>query len=120
MIASALFIFVVLAAMRTPVSQVLIPALNQIIDRSMALGVDSFVLGMPHRGRLNVLANVAETPLERIFCRFNPTLEPSDEVGGEGGVCGIMQCDVDVVNRSSVQEVVHGDAAPPLPSSGQW
>lgn len=79
--------------MRTPVSQVLIPALNQIIDRSMALGVDSFVLGMPHRGRLNVLANVAETPLERIFCRFNPTLEPSDEVGGEGecvASCSVM------------------------------
>ena len=67
------------------VVQVLIPALNQIIDSSVALGVDSFVLGMPHRGRLNVLANVAETPLERIFCQFNPTLEPSDEVRAGGG-----------------------------------
>ena len=65
----------------TPPSQVLIPALNQIIDSSSSLGVDVFVLGMPHRGRLNVLANVARKPLEQIFCQFNPMLAPEDEAG---------------------------------------
>jgi 2-oxoglutarate dehydrogenase E1 component len=63
--------------------EVLIPALNQIIDSSSALGVDTFVLGMPHRGRLNVLANVARKPLEQIFCQFNPMLAPEDEGSGD-------------------------------------
>uniref|UniRef100_A0A915EQU5 2-oxoglutarate dehydrogenase, mitochondrial n=1 Tax=Ditylenchus dipsaci TaxID=166011 RepID=A0A915EQU5_9BILA len=37
--------------------EVLIPSIKQVIDRSSALGVDSIVIGMPHRGRLNVLSN---------------------------------------------------------------
>ncbi|WP_411026763.1 hypothetical protein, partial [Salmonella sp. s54395] len=46
-------------------------------------GVESFVLGMPHRGRLNVLANVARKPLESIFCQFDSKLEPTDEGSGD-------------------------------------
>lgn len=59
--------------------EVLIPAMKTIIDRSSELGVDSFVMGMPHRGRLNVLANVCRKPLEQIFAQFS-ALEPGDEV----------------------------------------
>ena len=36
--------------------EMLIPAMKQVIDRSTELGVESVVMGMPHRGRLNVLA----------------------------------------------------------------
>ena len=36
----------------------LIPGMKSAIDRSTELGVESVVIGMPHRGRLNVLANV--------------------------------------------------------------
>lgn len=62
--------------------EVLIPAMKAIIDRSSELGVDSFVMGMPHRGRLNILANVCRKPLEQIFAQFN-TLEPADEGSGD-------------------------------------
>jgi hypothetical protein len=62
--------------------EVLIPAIKQVIDRSSTLGVDSIVIGMPHRGRLNVLANVCRQPLETILSQFS-TLEPDDEGSGD-------------------------------------
>lgn len=62
--------------------EVLIPAMKAIIDHSSELGVESFVMGMPHRGRLNILANVCRKPLEQIFAQFN-TLEPADEGSGD-------------------------------------
>ena len=40
-----------------------IPGLKCMIDRGSELGIESFVFGMPHRGRLNVLANVMRKPL---------------------------------------------------------
>ncbi|RXM91380.1 2-oxoglutarate dehydrogenase, mitochondrial [Acipenser ruthenus] len=57
----------------------LIPALKTIIDRSSANGVDNVIMGMPHRGRLNVLANVIRKELEQIFCQFDSKLEAADE-----------------------------------------
>lgn len=63
--------------------EVLIPSLKCIIDECSGQGVESFVLGMPHRGRLNVLANVARKPLESIFCQFDSKLEPTDEGSGD-------------------------------------
>ncbi|KAH9498412.1 hypothetical protein Btru_008199, partial [Bulinus truncatus] len=63
--------------------EVLIPALKTIIDASSALGVDSFIIGMPHRGRLNVLANVCRKPLEKIICQFDSKLEAADEGSGD-------------------------------------
>nr|XP_057916794.1 2-oxoglutarate dehydrogenase-like, mitochondrial isoform X3 [Doryrhamphus excisus] len=60
--------------------EVLIPALKTIIDVSSAAGVDSVIMGMPHRGRLNVLANVIRKDLDQIFCQFDPKLEAADEV----------------------------------------
>jgi len=63
--------------------EVLIPAMKQVIDSSSSFGVDSFVIGMPHRGRLNVLANVCRKPLEEILCQFNPSLEATDEGSGD-------------------------------------
>ncbi|XP_061553771.1 2-oxoglutarate dehydrogenase complex component E1 isoform X4 [Phycodurus eques] len=61
----------------------LIPALKTIIDKSSASGVESVVMGMPHRGRLNVLANVIRKELEQIFCQFDPKLESADEGSGD-------------------------------------
>lgn len=63
--------------------EVLIPAMKCVIDNSSAQGVDSFVIGMPHRGRLNVLANVCRKPLEQIFCQFDSKLEAADEGSGD-------------------------------------
>ncbi|XP_034048308.1 2-oxoglutarate dehydrogenase, mitochondrial isoform X2 [Thalassophryne amazonica] len=59
----------------------LIPALKTIIDKSSQSGVDSVIIGMPHRGRLNVLANVIRKDLEQIFCQFDSKLEAADEIG---------------------------------------
>ncbi|XP_061732144.1 2-oxoglutarate dehydrogenase complex component E1-like isoform X2 [Nerophis ophidion] len=61
----------------------LIPALKTIIDKSCGSGVESVVMGMPHRGRLNVLANVVHKELDQIFCQFDPKLEAADEGSGD-------------------------------------
>ncbi|CDS37066.1 2 oxoglutarate dehydrogenase [Echinococcus multilocularis] len=63
--------------------EVLIPAMKTIIDESVERGVESFVIGMPHRGRLNVLANVCHKPLSEIFCQFDPSLKAADEGSGD-------------------------------------
>ncbi|XP_058152655.1 2-oxoglutarate dehydrogenase complex component E1 isoform X4 [Dasypus novemcinctus] len=63
--------------------EVLIPALKTIIDKSSANGVDYVIMGMPHRGRLNVLANVIRKELEQIFCQFDSKLEAADEGSGD-------------------------------------
>ncbi|THD22927.1 2-oxoglutarate dehydrogenase mitochondrial [Fasciola hepatica] len=63
--------------------EVLIPAMKTLIDVSTDLGVDSIVIGIPHRGRLNVLANVCRKPLEEIFCQFDSRLEAADEGSGD-------------------------------------
>ena len=44
---------------------------DQVIDKSTELGVECVVMGMPHRGRLNVLANVCRKPLEQILTQFS-------------------------------------------------
>ncbi|XP_046392851.1 2-oxoglutarate dehydrogenase, mitochondrial isoform X3 [Ischnura elegans] len=62
--------------------EILIPAMKQIIDKSTELGVESIVMGMPHRGRLNVLANVCRKPLEQIFTQF-AALEAADDGSGD-------------------------------------
>ncbi|XP_035255943.1 2-oxoglutarate dehydrogenase-like, mitochondrial [Anguilla anguilla] len=63
--------------------EVLIPALKMIIDKSSEAGIDSVIMGMPHRGRLNVLANVVRKDLDQIFCQFDPKLEAADEGSGD-------------------------------------
>jgi 2-oxoglutarate dehydrogenase E1 component len=50
--------------------EVLIPALDAVIEHGAELGISEFVLGMAHRGRLNVLANTLEKPYEHIFKEF--------------------------------------------------
>lgn len=48
----------------------MIPALKEIIDVSSILGVQSVIMGMAHRGRLNVLSNVCRKPLNNILSQF--------------------------------------------------
>ena len=48
----------------------LIPALDAIMEKGAELGVSEFVIGMPHRGRLNVLANILKKPYREIFSEF--------------------------------------------------
>ncbi len=51
-------------------AETLIPSLDAVIERGAELGIEEFVLGMAHRGRLNVLANILEKPYENIFKEF--------------------------------------------------
>uniref|UniRef100_A0A336L5D2 oxoglutarate dehydrogenase (succinyl-transferring) n=1 Tax=Culicoides sonorensis TaxID=179676 RepID=A0A336L5D2_CULSO len=59
-----------------------IPAMKEVIDCSTRLGVESIIMGMPHRGRLNVLANVCRKPLHQIFTQF-AGLEAADDGSGD-------------------------------------
>ena len=64
----------------------LIPALEQIIKRGGALGVRDIVIGMPHRGRLSVLANVMQKPYRAIFNEFQGGSFKPEDVDGSGDV----------------------------------
>ena len=64
----------------------LIPAMEQIIKRGGALGVRDIVIGMPHRGRLSVLANVMGKPYRAIFNEFQGGSFKPEDVDGSGDV----------------------------------
>ena len=64
----------------------MIPALEQIIKRGGALGVKEIIVGMSHRGRLNVLAQVLGKPHRAIFHEFKGGSSSPDDVEGSGDV----------------------------------
>ncbi|MEO1793408.1 MAG: thiamine pyrophosphate-dependent enzyme, partial [Pseudomonadota bacterium] len=64
----------------------MVPALEQIIKRGGQLGLKDIVLGMAHRGRLNVLANVMGKPHRAIFNEFKGGSFKPDDVEGSGDV----------------------------------
>ncbi len=64
----------------------LIPAMEQIIKRGGALGAKEIVIGMPHRGRLSVLANVMAKPYRAIFNEFQGGSFKPEDVDGSGDV----------------------------------
>ena len=66
--------------------EALIPAMEQIIKRGGQLGLKEIVIGMPHRGRLSVLANVMSKPYRAIFNEFQGGSFKPDEVDGSGDV----------------------------------
>ncbi|KAH6581276.1 hypothetical protein BASA61_009164 [Batrachochytrium salamandrivorans] len=61
----------------------LIPGMKAMIDTSVELGINSIVMGMPHRGRLNVLSNVVRKPNESIFSEFAGSQANSVEGSGD-------------------------------------
>jgi len=63
-----------------------VPALEQIIKRGGALGVKDIVIGMPHRGRLNVLAAVMAKPYRAIFHEFQGGSSLPSDIEGSGDV----------------------------------
>ena len=64
----------------------LIPLLEAINKRAAQLGVREIMIGMPHRGRLNVLANVMAKPYQAIFSEFQGGGGHPEEVQGSGDV----------------------------------
>ena len=65
--------------------ETLMPMLETILARCPALGIQEIVMGMAHRGRLNVLANFIKKSLRMIFTEFSENYEP-DLVNGDGDV----------------------------------
>ncbi|MDD7811009.1 multifunctional oxoglutarate decarboxylase/oxoglutarate dehydrogenase thiamine pyrophosphate-binding subunit/dihydrolipoyllysine-residue succinyltransferase subunit [Mycobacterium sp. CSUR Q5927] len=62
-----------------------IPMMDAAIDQCAEYGLDEVVIGMPHRGRLNVLANIVGKPYSQIFTEFEGNLNPA-EAHGSGDV----------------------------------
>ncbi|XP_050423124.1 2-oxoglutarate dehydrogenase complex component E1 isoform X3 [Adelges cooleyi] len=82
--------------------EILIPAMKQVIDKSTEYGVESIIMGMPHRGRLNVLANICRKPLNQIFTQF-AALEAEDE--GSGDVKYHLGTYIERLNRATNKNV---------------
>jgi 2-oxoglutarate dehydrogenase E1 component len=66
-------------------SETLIPVLDAIVEKAAGMGVREIVLGMAHRGRLNVLANVLRKPYQEIFAQFEENFLP-ESTAGDGDV----------------------------------
>lgn len=82
--------------------EMLIPCMKQVIDKSTEKGVECVVMGMPHRGRLNVLANVCRKPLEQILTQF-AGLEAADE--GSGDVKYHLGTYIERLNRATNRNI---------------
>ncbi|WP_256219681.1 thiamine pyrophosphate-dependent enzyme, partial [Corynebacterium ulcerans] len=66
-------------------AEALIPLMDSAIDTAAGQGLDEVVIGMPHRGRLNVLVNIVGKPLATVFTEFEGHIEPK-AAGGSGDV----------------------------------
>ena len=62
-------------------AETVIPMMDAVIDQAAEHGLDEVVVGMPHRGRLNVLANIVGKPYSQIFSEFEGNLDPSQAQG---------------------------------------
>ncbi|MBI6628714.1 2-oxoglutarate dehydrogenase E1 component [Pontibaca salina] len=98
----------------------LIPAMEQIIKRGGALGVKDVVIGMPHRGRLSVLANVMGKPYRAIFNEFQGGSFKPEDVDGSGdvkyhlGASSDREFDGNVVHLSLTANPSHLEAVNPV------
>lgn len=66
--------------------EALVPAIEQIMKRGGQLGLEEIVLGMAHRGRLNVLTNVMGKPFTAVFSEFQGMSSKPEDVQGSGDV----------------------------------
>ena len=97
-----------------------VPALEQIIKRGGQLGVKEIVIGMPHRGRLNVLTNVMGKPFRALFHEFKGGSANPDDVEGSGdvkyhlGVSGDREFDGNHVHLSLTANPSHLEIVDPV------
>lgn len=98
----------------------LIPAMEQVIKRGGSLGVKEIVIGMPHRGRLSVLANVMAKPYKAIFNEFQGGSFKPEDVDGSGdvkyhlGASSDRQFDGNMVHLSLTANPSHLEAVNPV------
>ena len=89
--------------------EALIPALEQILKRGGQMGLREVVIGMPHRGRLNVLHNVMAKPFRAIISEFLGNPSNPEEAGGSGDVKYHMGASAD---RQFDENEIHLSLAP--------
>ncbi|MEL6587772.1 MAG: thiamine pyrophosphate-dependent enzyme, partial [Pseudomonadota bacterium] len=100
--------------------EALIPAMEQIIKRGGQLGLQEIVIGMPHRGRLSVLANVMSKPYRAIFNEFQGGSFKPEDVDGSGdvkyhlGASSDREFDGNVVHLSLTANPSHLEAVNPV------
>ncbi|MDP2620129.1 MAG: 2-oxoglutarate dehydrogenase E1 component [Hyphomicrobiales bacterium] len=98
----------------------MVPALEQIIKRGGHLGVEEIVIGMSHRGRLNVLAQVMAKPHRAIFNEFKGGAVNPEDVAGSGdvkyhlGVSSDREFDGNNVHLSLTANPSHLEAVDPV------
>lgn len=78
-----------------------LPALNTLMEHGTDLGIVDYVIGMAHRGRLNVLANIMNKPVEDIFTEFEG--KPSEDNLFDGDVKYHMGFSSDVVSDKGIK-----------------
>jgi 2-oxoglutarate dehydrogenase E1 component len=100
-------------------AEMLIPLLDAIIERTSRYGVKEIVMGMPHRGRLNVLANILNKPYSLLFGEFEENLP--ETVGGDGDVkyhlgfsCDHVTTDKHSIHLSLTPNPSHLEAVNPV------
>jgi len=99
--------------------EALIPALEQIIKRGGQLGVKEVKIGMPHRGRLNVLANLLQKSYKRIFNEFagetsSSMVESAGDVKYHLGASSNREFDGNLVHISLTDNPSHLEAVNPV------
>ena len=100
--------------------ETLIPALEQILKRGSQLGLKEVVVGMAHRGRLNVLANFMGKRFAAIFSEFQGTPANPEDVQGSGdvkyhlGTSSDREFDGNVVHLSLTANPSHLEAVDPV------
>src|ERR1700737_356567 len=98
----------------------LMPALEAILYRGSEAGIREFVIGMPHRGRLNVLANFVGKPFAAIFSEFQGNSTQPEHVHGSGdvkyhlGTSGDREVGGQTVHLSLAANPSHLEAVDPL------
>ncbi len=97
----------------------LIPAIYSLVEEGASLGVREFVIGMAHRGRLNVLGNIMNKPYEHIFAEFEEKEYSDEELLGDvkyhlGFVTDIVTQNGNPVHLSLSPNPSHLEAVDPV------
>jgi len=98
----------------------LIPGLEQIVKRGGQYGLEEIIVGMPHRGRLNVLANMMSKPFAAIFSEFQGHSANPEDVQGSGdvkyhlGTSSDREFDGNTVHLSLTANPSHLEAVDPV------
>ncbi len=84
-------------------AETLIPALDAVIEKGAELGIEEFVIGMAHRGRLNVLANIMNKTYSEIFTEFEGKhYDVNESFGGDVKYHMGYSTDIDTANGQCV------------------